>query len=125
VRAKATSSPRRREQVVTRQSQIRLDPQDANSLATAYRDGMTIKELARRFGIHRSTVTALLRRHGVELRPSGLAPPDIPTAASLYGQGWSVARLGERFGVDPTTVWRALRGDGVGMRPSGQRRPLG
>jgi lambda repressor-like predicted transcriptional regulator len=68
--------------------------------------------MAKRFGIHRTTVTALLRRHGVELRRAGLAPSDIPAAATLYGQGWSLAQLGTTFGVDAATVWRTLRAAG-------------
>jgi transposase len=85
-------------------------------LIKEYEQQASVKELAQRFGIHRVTVTALLRRHGVELRRPGLALDDIPAAASLYRQGWSCARLGERFGVDAATVWRALRSAGVAMR---------
>jgi hypothetical protein len=72
-------------------------------------------------GIHRVTVTALLERHEVELRRSGLVPEVIPIVARMYSQGWSCARLGELFGVDPSTVWRALRVAGVKMRPSSSR----
>jgi hypothetical protein len=85
-------------------------------LINEYEKQSSVKELAQRFGIHRLTVTALLRRHGVERRRSGLTSKDIPTAAAFYEQGWSCARLGERFDVDSTTVWRALRSAGVAMR---------
>jgi hypothetical protein len=81
-----------------------------------------VKELAQRFGIHRVTVTTLLRRHGVELRRAGLVPHDIPMAARLYSQGWSLARLGSKYSVDPATVWRALRAAGVEMRSPNARR---
>ena len=48
-------------------------------LATAplierYRAGARIKELALRFGARRTTVSSLLGRHDVELRPVGLSP---------------------------------------------------
>jgi predicted DNA-binding protein (UPF0251 family) len=117
----AKSSPRhRREPPASRQSQIRLDPHEANALAAAYRDGMTIKELAQRYGVHRTTVTALLRRSDVPQRPRGLAAGDVARAALLYELGWSLARLGARYGVDATTVWRTLRAAGVEMRsPAG------
>jgi hypothetical protein len=95
---------------------------EVTELIKEYEKQASVKELAQRFGIHRVTVTALLRRHGVELHQAGLAPEEIPTVADLYAQGWSLARLGASYGVDSTTVWRALRASGVVMRPSSQRR---
>jgi DNA-binding IclR family transcriptional regulator len=94
---------------------------EITELINAHEQQASVKELAQRFGIHRLTVTALLRRDGVELRRTGLAPVDIQVAASLYGQGWSLARLGAKFGVDSTTVWRALRTAGMLMRSPNQR----
>jgi len=74
--------------------------------------------------VHRTTVSALLRRFDVELRQPGLAANDVMTAVRLYAQGWSLARLGEKYGADATTVWRALSAAGVTMRSlsSGRRR---
>jgi Mn-dependent DtxR family transcriptional regulator len=39
-----------------------------------YERQVPVKELAERFGVHRLTVTALLRRHGVQLRRAGKSP---------------------------------------------------
>jgi transposase len=87
----------------------------------AYRDGESITHLAQRFGIHRVTVAALLRRHGVELRRAGLTSDHVAAASKLYADGWSLVKLGRKFGVDAATVWRALRGSGVTMRsPAGR-----
>jgi hypothetical protein len=88
----------------------------------SYGQDEPIKELAQRFGIHRMTVTELLRRHGVELRRAGLAPKEIAAAAHFYRQGWSLARLGAKYGVDPATVWRALLAADVIMRSPSLRR---
>jgi lambda repressor-like predicted transcriptional regulator len=85
-------------------------------LIKAYEQQASIRELVERFGIHRVTAAALLRRHGVELRRAGLEPAEIISAACLYDLGWSLARLGAKYGVDSTTVWRALRTAGVAMR---------
>jgi lambda repressor-like predicted transcriptional regulator len=120
--ARATSARRPNGRAVSRQNQIRLDPHQAAALAAGYRDGMTIKELAQQYGVHRTTVTELLRRHGVELRQPGLAPENILAAARLYGEGWSLARLGAKYSVDPVTVWRVLRAAGVIMRPARAQR---
>lgn len=68
---KATSARRPHGQPVSRQTQIRLNPHQATALAAAYRDGLTMKELAQRFGVHRTTVSALLRRHTVPAHRRG------------------------------------------------------
>ena len=119
----AASSPRPAERPNrSRQRQRRLSVTEVAELIKEYESQVPVKDLAKKFGVHRLTVTAHLQRHGVELRQVGLAPEDITTAALLYGQGWSLARLGERYSVDSTTVWRALRAAGVEMRSSSQRR---
>ena len=79
-------------------------------------------EPAKRFGIHRVTVTALLRRHGVVSRRAGPRDAELEEAASLYRQGWSLADRRKMFGVDPATVWRRLRAAGVNI---GRHGPLG
>jgi DNA-directed RNA polymerase specialized sigma24 family protein len=115
--ANAISKLRPGEQPATRQTQTRLAPHQVTAMAAAYHDGKTIKELAQQYGVHRTTVSALMRRSDVPQRLRGLAAGDLGTAALLYEQGWSLARLGERFSVDAATVWRALRAAGVVMRP--------
>jgi transposase len=100
-----------------RQHQRRLSMTEVTKLVSAYEQQASVKELAQQFGIHRTTVTALLQRHGVELRHSGLEPAEVQAAANLYRQGWTLARLGETFGADSTTIWRVLRAAGVKMRP--------
>jgi hypothetical protein len=93
-------------------------------LINEYEAGALVKELARQFGIHRLAVAALLQRHEVELRRSGLSPEDIPTAGQLYGQGWSLARLGEKYGAESTTAWRGVRAAVVSMRSLAERPAL-
>jgi hypothetical protein len=100
-----------------RQHQRRLSMTEVTKLVSAYEQQASVKELAQQFGIHRTTVTALLQRHGVELRHSGLEPTEVQAAANLYRQGWTLARLGEMLGADSTTIWRMLRAAGVKMRP--------
>ena len=75
-----------------------------------------MRDLAHKFGIHRVTVSRLLRLEGVELRIRGLTADEIDVAVELYGQGESLARIGEHFDVDHGTVWRQVRRRGVNMR---------
>jgi DNA-binding IclR family transcriptional regulator len=94
---------------------------EISKLIKEYELGASVKELAQRFGIHRTTVTKQLQQHGVELRRAGLTSDDVTTASVLYADGWSLAKLGRKFDVDATTVWRALRISGVTMRtPAGR-----
>ncbi len=89
---------------------------DLDRLVTAYRDGATVYELARRFGIHRITVGKHLRARGVDTTPPGLAPDDVAAAAQLYRQRWSLARIAERYATTASTVRTRLLEAGVQMR---------
>lgn len=113
---KATSAPRPRERPAPRQAQVRLEPDQINALAVAYREGKAIKDLARNFGVHRTTVTAILERRGVELRLTGLSNAQVAEACRLYPEGWSLARLADRYSVNDMTVRRYLLLAGVAMR---------
>jgi DNA-directed RNA polymerase specialized sigma24 family protein len=94
---------------------------EISKLIKEYGQGASVKELAQRFGIHRTTVTKQLQQHGVELCRAGLTSDDVTTVSVLYADGWSLAKLGRKFDVDATTVWRALRISGVTMRtPAGR-----
>ena len=84
-----------------RQHHRRLATAAVTELIQAYGHGASIKHLAQRFGIHRVTVSALLRKYGADLRRAGLAPEELSAAVRLYGQGWSCARLGERLALMP------------------------
>jgi DNA-directed RNA polymerase specialized sigma24 family protein len=81
---RATSARRPREWSAPRHTQVRLNPDQAKELAAAYRAGRTIRELAQRYGVHRTTVSTMLRRFDVELRQRGLVASDVTTAAGLY-----------------------------------------
>lgn len=72
--------------------------------------------LAQHFGVHRSTVSAILKRHAVSTRQSGLSAEQVRRAVLLYGQGKSLAIIGNELGVDTGTVHDRLRERGVVMR---------
>jgi hypothetical protein len=122
VRNAALSAQRLQLRTAPRLHMTRLDAPAAAELVDAYLAGAEIKDLARRFDVHRTTVTSLLLRHDVELRPVGLSPNQIHSAARLYRDGLSLARLGETFRVDDMTVRRYLLLAGVMMRSVNQRR---
>lgn len=101
----------------------RLSEEERTSLAQDYRSGMTVYELATKFGIDRSTVSSHLKRMGVEMRRQGLSADQIEEAVRLYAeQRWSLVRIAEKFGVDHGTVWNRLRERGVRMRDTQGRK---
>lgn len=102
----------------TKQAQKRLAPDEVAELLRAYQAGGRTKQLAIQFGVHRTTVTGLLKQHDVSFRPPGLGPADLSEAIRLYEAGWSLARLGQHFGVTGhNTISDALRRAGVSIRP--------
>jgi AraC-like DNA-binding protein len=122
VRCEAIVHYRARPAPAIRQGQHRLDGRAIAQMVERYLDGSAIKDLAREFRVHRTTVTTVLRRQHVELRQAGLNEGRVDEARQLYRDGWSVARLGEKFGVDGKTVWRCLLLAGVVMRSPNARR---
>jgi lambda repressor-like predicted transcriptional regulator len=89
------------------------------AVARAYAAGASMKELARWFRVHRTTIAGCLRQLGIPIRQPGLQQPDIE--GGLYEQGWSLTRLGEHFGRDAGTVRKELRAAGVKMRKRWER----
>ena len=109
-------SPRRSPSL---QRQRRLSVQEASQLAGRYQGGATVKELAQVFGIHRTTVLALLKRQDVGRRASvrRLTDADVANAACHYKQGMSLKVVGAMFGVNAETLRREFRKANLPVRP--------
>jgi hypothetical protein len=90
-----------------RQSQRRLSLDEIESLLEAYRAGTYIDKIAGQFGIHPTTVWAIVKRQGLPSRVR-VIDRNLPEARQLYEQGWSTARIGKHFGVAGDTVRRVL-----------------
>lgn len=82
-----------------------------------YREGMSIAELSRKFGIYNRTAAAHLVRRSVTLRQRGIAPEDAPEAVRLYESGLTLIEVGLRLGVSQGTARRAVAAEGVEIRP--------
>ncbi len=101
---------------VVKQTQRRLTLQQQAEVVGRYQAGAQMSYLAKHFGVHRSTVSAILKRHGVSTRQSGLSANQVDEAVLLYGQGKSLAIIGNKLGVDTGTVHNRLLEQGVIMR---------
>ena len=102
-----------------RQTQRRLTDDQVDDLVSRYEGGSTMPELVAEFRVHRTTVSGLLHKRGVETRvlDRRMTDDDVHLAASLYESGESLAKIGKRFGVYDTTVLREFRKAGVPTRP--------
>jgi hypothetical protein len=101
---------------VPTQKQRRLERAVQEELVARYQAGDLMNELAVRYGIHRRTVSAILKRHGVPTRATGLSAEQVQRAVLLYTQGQSLVKIGKVLGVDAGTVHARLREQGVRMR---------
>lgn len=102
--------------------QNRLHAEQQAALVQEYVVGSSIKDLAAKFQVHRTTATAILSRAQVDMRQRGLTAEQTPQAALLYEQGWSLAKVGSHLGVNAETIRKTLRSVGVRMRSPHERR---
>ncbi|MDP9434130.1 MAG: hypothetical protein M3P93_02610 [Actinomycetota bacterium] len=100
---------------------MRLTEPQLQQLVRDYEAGLNMRPLARKYGIHRLTVAAHLRRAGVQLRYQGLTHEEASAAAQLYQDGWSLQRLAERYDCTAETVRQALKAQGVVLRKPWER----
>ena len=94
----------------------RLNAEETAQLIAGYQTAAGMRPLGIQFGIHPATVSLILRRNGVKLRPKGPSSDQVIEAARLYHSGWSSARIGEQLGFNGTTIVRTLRKHGVTIR---------
>src|SRR5450756_332987 len=99
-----------------KQAQRRLTLEQQSEVVRRYEAGAQMSYLAKHFGVHRSTVSAILKRHRVSTRQSGLSADQVDQTVLLYGRGKSLAVIGNELGVDAGTVHTRLREQGVRMR---------
>jgi DNA-binding CsgD family transcriptional regulator len=106
------------ERIVKRlhQPQKILSDEEVSELIIGYKSGLTIYQLAKQFGCHRTTVSQHLKSRGVEMRNRPLTEKQIDEVARLYESGLSCTKVGKIIGVDGETVHRRLRERGVVMR---------
>jgi hypothetical protein len=104
-----------------RQVQRRLTLEQAEQLVSEYQAGASMKDLAARWRLHRTTVASQLRLAGVVIRRQGVPGDRLDEAIRLYGDGWSLQRLAARYRCDDETVRQALKRAGLPLRRPWQR----
>lgn len=106
----------------SRQTQTRLSASNRADLLAGYAEGVPVRELASRFGVHRGTVREVARRAGIAARQPELLADKRAQAARLYGDGLTLAQVAQRLGISDAAVRSAVLACGGTIRPGGRRR---
>lgn len=103
------------------QKQVRLTETQIAELLEAYKKGDSVYALARRFGVHRTTVSEHLHRAGVPTRAVRLVVLDDQTRDRVLDaarSGMAVKRIATLVGATERVVARTLDEAGVPRRRS-------
>jgi hypothetical protein len=92
---------------------FRLDEQLVQQLLADYQTGSTGRELAERYGLARSTVIGLLRKHGIAVRYPRVAPDEAAEMVRLYRSGMRQVDIATQFRRDPGNIWHVLERAGA------------
>jgi lambda repressor-like predicted transcriptional regulator len=96
----------------------------AAQLTGEYASGLTMAQIAARYGVSRTTISTRLRAAGAASRRQA-TPVPADEAATLYQQGATLTGLAAKYAVSATTIKRSLASVGVPVRPGGgQRIPI-
>lgn len=96
----------------------RLSGSELTAVIDRYRNGATVYELARDFGITRDTVARHLKQAGVIMRGQSPTTDQIDRMVTLYESGLSLAAVGYRVGFSARTVELHIKRRGVRTRDS-------
>jgi DNA-directed RNA polymerase specialized sigma24 family protein len=103
------------------QSQTRLTTSNRAELLAGYAAGVPVRELATRFGVHRATVSELVRRAGLEHHRHSLPDQVREEAARLYAEGLTLPQVAGRLGISNDGVRAAVVAYGGTVRRRGRR----
>jgi DNA-binding CsgD family transcriptional regulator len=87
------------------------------TILRAYQSGMPMGAIAKQHDLKRDTVSQLLSRNAVPIRPRPRFGTDaLEQATMLYNQGWSLMRISNKLGFNAETIRVHLTQPGVEMR---------
>lgn len=90
---------------------------ETDQLMRRYAEVRNMRQVAREFGMSRTTVAKLLSERGIETSRR-MKPVEIKQAVQMYMDGLSSITIGKQLGYDNHTVLTALRSEGVSIRLS-------
>ena len=99
-----------------RQRQRRFNEVQVVEMATKYKAGAAVYELAAEFGCNRTTVAARLKKAGIAMRFQSPTSAAIDSMVRLYASGLSLLEVGKQLGFCANTVRNCLRGRPIEAR---------
>jgi transposase len=80
--------------------------------------GLSLRQLAQRYGVSPQAVHGWLTAAGIPRHPPGTAPALAPgdDVVGLYQAGWSAPAIAEQLGCSAATVYRRLDAAGIARR---------
>ena len=93
-----------------------LSTEQVVQIVAGYLAGATALELGERFEVNRTTVSKLLKDHGVAMRHQPLDPKGVKEAIRIYKSGLSLAQVGQHAYRDPNSVRLILEETGIPRR---------
>ncbi|MEV7757809.1 hypothetical protein AB0O16_07725 [Microbacterium sp. NPDC089180] len=94
----------------------RLSDDQRAEVARRYESGATTTQLARDYGVAKSTIIGILRDKDVVVRRQPLTPEQVREAAHLYRDGLSLSQVATQLGVNQETMRVAIIKAGVALR---------
>ena len=99
------------------QEQKRLNDEEVKLLISEYEKGKSTYQLAKQFSCHRSTVSGVLKKHGVVVsNDTAQKKLDPDVVVALYNNMHTTQQIAEKYEVNPNAVLHCLRKNGVKIR---------
>jgi transposase len=87
----------------------RLQADTIERLVAEYATGTTAAELARRYGLAKTTVARLIRQAGELVRHPRFSPAETARLVKLHEAGLTQKAIAERLGRSQSAAWHRLR----------------
>lgn len=102
-----------------KQQQKNLSDLEIQTICKKYQSGSSSYELAKEFNCHRSTITAALRRNGIEVSHKAATKPElVKRVIELYAEMKTPKEVGAIVGITGDTVRTILKESGIYIRRS-------
>ena len=105
----------------------RFDVISRDELKRLYAEGLTVKQIAERFGYSPSSIAKLMRKYGLAIRTFGdYKRIDISREKleKLYAEGLTTEEIGQRLGYSQSIVYNRMREYGIPLRSAAESRRI-
>lgn len=99
------------------QEQKRLSDEEIQRLIKEYQNGKSACALAKQFGCHRTTVSNVLKKCGVNVtNRKAERKLNISDVVAMYEENHTSEKIAKKYEVSPQAVIRCLREQGITIR---------